>query len=324
MKFMQEIIGHYAQILREETDMFLKNMQREALTAGTFTQEVYELLKDYVSRGKFLRGSLLLFAQECYAPKYDVQAVQAAIALELIHAALLIQDDIMDRSVLRRGCLALHKSFESRGEVEQFQEVKKTGESLALCAADALIFVALRLIKHGELMDLFSKELHRTALGQMADIMGSASRKTFSKDKILKIYQYKTARYTFSLPLAAGVILAGRNPAQLEKIGEEMGLLYNLRDDYLDFTSTSGKDQGSDFKENKQTMYRLLLCEKTSEEPKDFEHYKELLEKHGVFKEVDQLMLTYHENILKQIAQLDILKKEELALLATNLLTRKK
>ena len=245
------------------------------------------------------------------------------MATELFHAALLIQDDVMDNSNLRRGGMSMHKSLEGLGNRFDFRESQKIGESLALCAADVLIFLAYKLLDDLKLVDLFSRELHKTSFGQMLDVIGSAQEGTLTKDAILNIYKFKTARYTFTLPFMAACICAGQNPKQFEELGEDLGLIFNLKDDYLDFSDVSGKVKGLDFKENKQTMYRLLLSQKINI-PETFEEYKQALEDQEIFSQVDSVILEYHMKILTTISNLNIPddKKSELGQLATNLLKR--
>jgi geranylgeranyl diphosphate synthase type I len=149
------------------------------------------------------------------------EALPLACALELFHAAFLIHDDIMDGDAVRRGKPSMHA---------------QVGESVALSIGDMAIFCGYDVLSHlgQELVSYISRELANVTVAQMHDVY---PREEQTRDALLHTYTYKTARYTFSLPLAAGAILAGapgETIAQLERLGESMGILFQIRDDELD------------------------------------------------------------------------------------------
>lgn len=143
-------------------------------------------------------------------------------------------------------------------------------------------------------------------MAQIADV-GFGTQETLpSLDEILEVYVYKTARYTITLPLCAGASFAGRPDAipALEAIGDPLGIVFQLQDDYLGLFGDEkelGKPVGSDIREGKKTpfMIRLLpqltAAEKTSFfdifgregiDAGDIGYIRGLVSAHGVDEEI--------------------------------------
>ncbi len=109
----------------------------------------------------------------------------------------------------------------------------------------------------------------------MLDIEAGASREPCPERKILDIYRYKTARYSFYLPLAAGWILGGGRktvlPA-LERLGLDLGLVFQIKDDEIGLfgsPGTTGKPVGSDIRQGKKTLYAAGLLDRAAGADKD-------------------------------------------------------
>jgi len=109
---------------------------------------------------------------------------------------------------------------------------------------------------------------------QMDDVAWGSSINLPEKKQILELYKHKTGRYTFSLPLAAGAILAGQENntiQELMELGENLGILFQIRDDELGLVGDEkklGKPVGSDIKEGKKTLHYLQLMSCASDEEK--------------------------------------------------------
>jgi len=188
---------------------------------------------DIVTRGKTIRGSLVLFSYCFTKNKPSDDAVKLAAAMELMQTALIIHDDIMDHDATRRGIPSLHTQYKS--------------EALAMCAGDVLFFMAFELIGSmntdeitmGRIVRLFGREYQSVAVAQMTDVAKTAK----TKLDVFNLYMYKTARYTFAVPLMLGAILAGL-PTQagttkemlryLESYGVAAGILFQIQDDRID------------------------------------------------------------------------------------------
>ncbi len=90
------------------------------------------------------------------------------------------------------------------------------------------------------------------------------------EDQVLAVYRYKTGRYTFTLPLQIGAIIAGQGDAvlaSLERIGETMGVIFQIKDDELGLFGEEaeiGKPVGSDIAEGKKTIFYVYLMQALS------------------------------------------------------------
>jgi geranylgeranyl diphosphate synthase type I len=151
---------------------------------------------------------------------------------------------------------------------------------MGICAGDIGFFLAFELFsglnvdceRRNSVSGMWSRELCYVGLAQMQDLHLGASEAATSARDILDLYLYKTARYSFSVPLVTGWVLGGGGPGMrpgLELFGEHMGLLFQLKDDELGLLgrpSQLGKTVGSDIRENKKTLYRWHLFRKATPE----------------------------------------------------------
>ena len=166
--------------------------------------------------------------------------------MELFRTGLLVHDDIMDRDTLRRGMPTIHASYSTELEREGVAESGRIGEALGICAGDACYFEAFAQLaralagnpRGGEIQAFCAEILSEVVVAQMADVRWGASGGEPSEEDILAMYRCKTARYSFSLPLAAGALSAAADAGAalagpLTALGERLGILFQLRDDEL-------------------------------------------------------------------------------------------
>jgi geranylgeranyl diphosphate synthase type I len=117
---------------------------------------------------------------------------------------------------------------------------------------------------------LFAAEFGLVGLGQMRDVEAGSSRRTPSERGILDTYRFKTARYSFSLPIALGWILGGGRSSELpvlRGLGEDLGLIFQIKDDELGLFGSpkaTGKPVGSDVRQGKKTLYAVRLMERAA------------------------------------------------------------
>jgi geranylgeranyl pyrophosphate synthase len=253
---------------------FLKE-QQVTFATHEWSSPVFEKLSAFVVSGKSVRSTLLLRTAELLGYKNLDTIVPLAAAIELLHSGILIQDDIMDKDENRRGQSTLHTQFTEWALSHQLTEPAHVGESLATCAADSCFFSAHQLLSkvnisrelHTKIQELLGKEFSQVTLAQMTDVVFGYDQTTLpTMEAVLQLYQYKTGRYTISMPLmlAAAVTDQAQQAADaLTSIGEEIGILFQLGDDYLNLYGTpeTGKSVGSDLRENKKTIYRLFIEE---------------------------------------------------------------
>ncbi|WP_436536066.1 polyprenyl synthetase family protein [Actinoplanes sp. HUAS TT8] len=212
-----------------------------------------------MSGGKRLRPILCLAACTAHGGRPEI-ALPTAVALEMLHTATLIHDDLpaMDNDDFRRGRLTNHKVF---------------GEGVAVLAGDALLSFSLEyVLEHTEapperLLRVFNTLLraigvHGAIGGQVIDI-----RNTDRNDVDLPALELMDARKTGALLVAAlvsGAVLAEAGEDTIERLcryGEKIGLAFQIVDDILDVTATLeelGKTPHKDDRANKATFPRLL------------------------------------------------------------------
>jgi geranylgeranyl pyrophosphate synthase len=185
----------------------------------------------------------------------------AAAAIELIHTYSLIHDDLpaMDNADTRRGKASCHKTF---------------GEATAILAGDALQPLAFQIIAEhpaklnaeqrlGMIQVLCDASgMNGMAAGQMLDMAGANS-----VSALVQLYQLKTGRL-LSTSISLGLLAANENYASqpaMKKYAENIGLAFQLQDDLLDTEIHSGKPQGLDVKNNKNTYPVFVGVDKTQE-----------------------------------------------------------
>lgn len=283
------------------------------------------LLFNFAKTGKLIRGTILLETYSLFSGQKNYP-LSLACALELIHSGLLIHDDIMDQDFLRRGEKTIPALLQD--EVSNLH----TANSIAICAGDIAFFIAQELsCEYGTQVNQFlASEIVKVGLGQMQDVYPKGG---ISKESIISTYRFKTGRYTFSLPLSLGAILAGiddKITQKLDEIGEIMGIMYQIEDDYLGiFGIDIGKEIGSDIRENKHTLYKFFLGEKnTPDSQKALSYFgkkisedeltfiQKVLKRESIVAEVDKIKNEYHKLAKEKILQLLLSPSQKECLLA--------
>lgn len=231
---------------------------------------------EYCLRGKMIRGSLVYLGLEAAGagsyPEAEGAADSTAVAMELFQAGLLVHDDIMDRDETRRGAPSIHARYAREAKSAGSPDGLHVGEALGICVGDLCYFEAFAELSHAlagrplaaSIAALCSERLAEVAAAQMADVRWGSSEADVSEKEILSLYLCKTARYSFSLPLAAGALLAGDEDAaaELSELGEALGIAFQIRDDELGLfgdPAVTGKGSGGDVREGKKTLLRSRL-----------------------------------------------------------------
>jgi geranylgeranyl diphosphate synthase type I len=237
-----------------------------SLDKGLPLSRVSPLLADNLKRfvlrkGKRLRPAFFIAAYLGLVKGTPAAGLyKAAAAFELLHAFLLIHDDIVDKSATRRGKPSLHKIL---------------GNDLAIIAGDVLHTMAVRAflsikadprLKEKALKMFLNSALY-TETGEFIELL-SANKdiESVSREDIYRIYDYKTARYTFAAPLACGAILAGAKQAQIDKLhkyGMLLGRAFQIKDDIAGMfgeEKKTGKCALTDLQEAKKTILLWYAC----------------------------------------------------------------
>lgn len=230
----------------------------------------YEDFADFTTGGKRLRAFLVylgfMLGSKDINLKQGKKVFPISLAVEILHSFLLMHDDVIDRSDMRRDKLTIHKRYEKIFGSHY-------GISQAIVLGDIACFEAFKLVNSSEFspelrlvcQNKLSDVLLETAYGEALDVEYSYKRPKIAD--IMQIADLKTARYTFVGPLSLGGILSKCSSAQMKAIREFgllVGIAFQIQDDFLGVFAdekTLGKSILSDMREGKNT----LLIYKTRE-----------------------------------------------------------
>lgn len=216
--------------------------------------------------GKRIRGMLVMNGYELSGGRNQDVALDAACAMELMHAYVLVFDDIQDRSRTRRGGPTAQRILENYSIDEGWdRDHLHTGRSLAELGAMSGQHKAQRIINSLDVpspnrqraIEMINETMMMTADGQTLDIINQV-KNGINWNDIEKVMDLKTSQYTIRAPLQFGMLLAGashKNLKLVEPYAQHAGRAYQIRDDLLPYVSeTSDKDQASDIKEGKRNL----------------------------------------------------------------------
>jgi geranylgeranyl diphosphate synthase type I len=258
--------------LDAELEGYFKKIIRDAREKDVFTAEVLEHAKKLtLAGGKRLRPALMYYGYKGAGGVLEDEIVRASMSIELIHSFLLIHDDIIDRDGLRHGVETLHRRYGRLGEVLfPGSESDHFGNSIALIAGDMVGALGNQVLFESRFdPKLVLKALSRlqsvvalTVVGQAKDVYIEYAKQA-TEEEVLRMYEYKTARYTVEGPLHLGAVLAGAEDGMLATFSRyaiPLGIAFQIQDDILGVFGTEkkiGKTVGSDIQEGKFT---LLVC----------------------------------------------------------------
>ena len=215
-------------------------------------ESLYEPIKYVLSMGgKRIRPTLMLLAYNMFREDPE-RILMQAVALETYHNYTLLHDDLMDHADLRRGHETVHKRWNDNQAILSGDSMLVLAyERMAQCPADKL----------GEVLSLFTQTALEIGEGQQYDI-DFETRNDVSEDEYIEMIRLKTS-VLLACALKIGAVLAGASKADadnLYKFGEQIGLAFQLQDDYLDVYGDPkifGKAVGGDIVSNKKT-YMLI------------------------------------------------------------------
>jgi geranylgeranyl diphosphate synthase type II len=231
------------------------------MPAGASPAYLVEPMVEYPSRGgKSLRPALCLAACEAFGGAVE-DALPSAVALEALHNAFLVHDDIEDASELRRGQPTLHRRY---------------GTALALNAGDGLTLLALAALRDNiarlgprmaeRVMAEFEFMGTQTVDGQALELgWRRDNRLDLGPADYLELIMKKTCWYTTILPLRLGALIGSWGTADLQAMidfGFNLGAAFQIRDDILNLVPDAGrygKEELGDLREGKRTLVLIHL-----------------------------------------------------------------
>lgn len=243
-------------------------------TQTNISYKVFNRIRDMSIRGKCVRGNLFCAGLSMFGSTVDEKAYKVAAAIEIIQTSLLIHDDIMDEDKERRGISAFHEQFKSDIHDVLSVEANQYGISMGIGAGDIGFFMAVQTMLNSEyplerrvkMIDFCSEEIVTVGVGQSIDVSLPYMQKPQEND-VITAYRYKTGRYTIFMPLYMAHIISDvkEDFTRIKKWAEEVGILYQLRDDYLNLfgdSIVSGKPKGTDIFKKKRTWWLVKLMKK--------------------------------------------------------------
>jgi len=270
------------------------------------------VLIEYFERGKMLRP-LLVFVAASTVGADPMAVTKAAEAIELLHGASLIHDDIVDESDERRGLPSLHV---------------RLGLGTALVLGDYLLSQAFAVLSEGqaihaqakvlEAVNTLSRQAQRCCRGQVQELVQYD--RLDPEEAYLSIVRDKTASQ-FVASTTIGAILGGGTRSQIEALdeyGTNVGLAFQLRDDMLDLIGeahTLGKPAGKSLAQDRPMLPLIYLDKYGSLEARaeyrrmrqaGFERSKlvDLLERENIFERVEAVHEDYVAASLKALENL--------------------
>jgi geranylgeranyl pyrophosphate synthase len=243
---IRDDLAHVEEKLREKP-----KLEYEVLSAA-----IEHLLS---SGGKRIRPALVIYASRLYSPGIESEAVALAAAVEMLHTASLVHDDLIDGSLLRRGIPTLNAAWTPGATI-------LTGDYLFARAADlAAQAGSLRVMR------LFADTLMVICTGELKQQFSDLRTRTLRDDYYARIYA-KTASLLTLATEAAGMLRNApeEQVAALHDYGYNLGMAFQVVDDVLDFVGDQahlGKPVGSDLRQGLVTLPTLCYLEQHPDDP---------------------------------------------------------
>ena len=264
-------------------EQYFDGARRQAGAMGVAYGELWDVLRRGTQGGKRLRPELVFTAYSGLGgTDFDAVAPVAA-AFELLHTALILHDDVIDRDFKRRGVKNLAGEFRERAVRQGFpmDQAEHRGQSVAIIAGDLALTGAYKLIAGTELagelrlrlLEELDAAVFASAGGELLDVEFAGAPLAPTLPEVMTMSRLKTAVYSFEAPLRTGAILAGADLLAVETIGTAgrfMGTAYQLVDDLLGTfgdESLTGKTASGDLAEAKSTPL-MVYARNTPEWPR--------------------------------------------------------
>lgn len=277
----QKLYRQYKQQVEHQLSQFVDRREPRSL---------YEPIR-YVLRagGKRVRPVLTLLACGAVGGR-AAHALDAAVAIELLHSFTLVHDDIMDNADTRRGFKTVHE---------------KWNHNVAILVGDEMVAMAYRSLtktnhpRMTEIVETFTKAFNEVCEGQGLD-EEFEQRRRVGIQEYMRMIKKKTAAMISAATTIGGIIGGGtsREIKALRAYGEHLGRAFQIQDDILDIiadTKSFGKTIGSDLKQGKKTYLLLRGIECTGGKE------KALLQR---VMQRDAAMLTLREKISRREVQM--------------------
>lgn len=255
---------------------FLERLETAAAMDPSYARLWQSFERLFVSGGKRIRPYVTLLAYQAYANQDNIaNIVPAAAAQEILHLAMLVHDDIIDRDRMRYGIANVSGQYDGyyAATIHDDSERQHYADSAGILAGDLLLSDAYELLAQCKVeprlilagQKILNEAVFNVVGGELLDTEAAFTSRELVRP--LDIARHKTASYSFVSPLIMGAMFAGADEAEIETlrhVGTAIGIAYQLQDDILGMFGSSdvtGKSSTSDLAEGKYTYLVQLFYE---------------------------------------------------------------
>jgi geranylgeranyl diphosphate synthase, type I len=286
MAAFKDKLAAYRQLIDGDINSYSRHVRNSTLQQfGKNARLEIDAYLDVLERGgKRIRGALVILGYEMLGGKDTAMILQAARAIEMLHAYILIIDDIQDRSLTRRGGAAAHAALAEYHRKHQLAgEPDHFGISIALNGAIAGAHAAQVVLANLDAPDdlrlkaisIVNRTMLVTAHGQTNDILNEVVA-SVSEAEVERVLEWKTAHYTFLNPLHVGMVLAAADCHATDAVTDyamHAGKAFQITDDILGIFGNefeSGKSPMDDIREGKRTILTVRALDRAGNGNKNF------------------------------------------------------
>ncbi len=308
--------------IEQSLEKFFNDVNR-LYSLSKFSPVLFNNIQDFVLRdGKRIRPILFIIGYLGFSKKAAANLYTCALSFELLHDFTLIHDDIIDKSDTRRGKPSVHTMLNKY--LTRYKKIKFNGQDLAIVIGDilyALAILAFLSIKENtrrkeQALKTFIETAIYTGTGEFGELLyGIEDIEKISKQDIYRIYDFKTAYYSFTAPLITGATLAGAQREELAKLSQYgicLGRAFQIKDDIAGMfgdEKDTGKSVLADLQEAKKTI--LVWYAYHHAAPRDKQAIRKMLSKDTIGRSD----LTAMREITTRYHALDFARKEIASLL---------
>ena len=250
-------------------DQVFADGAEQALSLGGGFVTLWSELAEATRGGKRFRPELFTATYRAWGGVDRDSSAAVGAAIELLHTAFIVHDDVIDEDDVRRGrpnVAGVHARA-ARDAGARKHQAGQYGVTAGILAGDLALATSLKVVATcpaprstvNRLLELFHHVLLVTAAGELADVWLSVQDRPAPLEDVLTMEERKTALYSFALPMQAAAVLAGASVAQVEgagRAGRALGIAFQLADDLAGVfgdPAVTGKSILSDLRAGKRT-----------------------------------------------------------------------
>ncbi len=311
------------------------NNELKNICYGEAPRELYEPVEYIMSMGgKRLRPVLVLMGCDLFGGNIQ-KAIKPALGIEIFHNFTLVHDDVMDNAAMRRNQATIHSKWDLNRAI-------LSGDAMSILVYDYLIQCDTNILK--EIIALYNRTALQVCEGQQLD-MNFETRMDVSEQEYLQMIELKTS-VLIACALKTGALIGGAdidNARYIYNFGKNIGLAFQLQDDYLDVygdVKKFGKQIGGDIVSNKKTFLLIKalknatgtlkteleqwLNKKKFHKPEKIKAITEIYDKLQVKELSQQKMQEFYAEAMQALGCITVAdnRKTELEMFAKKLMSR--